>query len=84
MMMSTHEEMDCSEAVEIVTDYLERALSEDEARRLEAHLAECEGCETYVAQMRQTVTALRGIDGQAAGVDVEILITAFRARYPGG
>jgi anti-sigma factor RsiW len=82
MMMSTYEEIDCQELVEIVSDYLERALSQDEARRLEAHLVECEGCEAYVAQMQQTVTALRAVHGEAVEVDTEILLAAFRARAP--
>ncbi|HEX6117388.1 MAG TPA: zf-HC2 domain-containing protein [Solirubrobacterales bacterium] len=74
------EQMDCVEVVEIVTDYLERRLSEEERVRLEAHLEECEGCEAYLAQMRQTVTALRGIGGTAPPAGLDDLIAAFRER----
>jgi anti-sigma factor RsiW len=84
MTASTREQIDCNEVVEVVTDYLERALAEDERRLVEKHLAECEGCETYVAQMRQTVTALRGVQGQAVEVDMEILMATFRARTADG
>ena len=45
----------CQELVELVTDYLEGALSPDEGRRFEEHLDVCPGCVTYVEQMRETV-----------------------------
>ena len=49
----------CREAVELVTDYLEDALSQARRRRFEAHLAHCPDCPEYLAQMRATV-ALAG------------------------
>ena len=49
----------CVELVELVTDYLEGALSPRERARFDAHLAECDGCQAYVEQMR-TVIALTG------------------------
>lgn len=82
--MNEIEEIDCDEVVEIVTDYLERTLAEADRLRLEAHLAGCEGCEVYVAQMRQTVVALRrigGDDGAPRGLDT--LLEAFRRNSPG-
>ena len=45
----------CREAVELVTDYLEDALSPAQRRRFEAHLAHCPDCPEYLAQMRATV-----------------------------
>ena len=45
----------CREVAELVTDYLEAALTRQERRRLEAHLARCPDCPNYVEQMRQTV-----------------------------
>jgi len=47
--------MTCKELVELVTDYLEGALSPEERQRFETHLADCEGCTTYLAQMQQTI-----------------------------
>jgi anti-sigma factor RsiW len=49
----------CREAVELVTDYLEDALSQAQRRRFEAHLAHCPDCPEYLAQMR-TIVALAG------------------------
>ena len=46
----------CQQAVELVTDYLEGALSRRDRRRFEAHLASCPHCTEYLAQMRETIS----------------------------
>lgn len=45
----------CHEMVEIITDYLEEALQPEDRRRVEEHLAVCDGCTTYLEQMRETI-----------------------------
>ena len=45
----------CRELVQLITDYLEDDLSKRDRRRFERHLRGCDGCTTYVEQMRQTV-----------------------------
>lgn len=45
----------CQQAVELVTNYLENALSARQRRRFEAHLADCPHCTEYLAQMRATI-----------------------------
>ena len=45
----------CQQAVELVTDYLEGALSRADHRRFEKHLARCTGCTEYLAQIRATI-----------------------------
>lgn len=45
----------CKELVEIITDYLEGGLAPEERLRFEEHLVVCNGCATYLDQMRQTV-----------------------------
>lgn len=45
----------CREIVELVTDYLEGALSRSDRRRFEAHLAGCDHCSEYLEQMRMTI-----------------------------
>ena len=52
-------EMACRELVELVTDYLEDALSRADRRRFEAHLAGCSHCTLYLEQFRETI-ALTG------------------------
>jgi anti-sigma factor RsiW len=48
-------EMSCRELVRLITDYLEGTLSVRDRRRFERHLRGCDGCTTYVEQMRQTI-----------------------------
>jgi anti-sigma factor RsiW len=50
----------CQQAVELVTDYLEGALSRRERRRFEAHLHGCPNCTAYLEQIRITI-ALSGV-----------------------
>ena len=51
--------MKCREMVELMTDYLEGALSPRDRERFEEHIAGCDGCRGYLAQMRRTA-ALAG------------------------
>jgi len=48
----------CRQFVELVTDYLERALAEGQMSQVRRHLLTCEGCAIYLAQMRATILAL--------------------------
>jgi anti-sigma factor RsiW len=41
--------------VELVTDYLEGALTHAQRRRFDAHIAGCEHCTEYLRQMRVTI-----------------------------
>jgi hypothetical protein len=50
-------DVSCQEAVELVTDYLEDALSSRERRSLDRHLARCAGCEGYLEEVRAVVVA---------------------------
>jgi anti-sigma factor RsiW len=45
----------CQKVVELVTDYLEGALSLADRQRLETHLADCPHCTEYLAQIRETI-----------------------------
>jgi anti-sigma factor RsiW len=61
-MFRRRREIVCRQAVELVTDYLEGTLSRREQRRFEAHLAECEHCTEYLAQVRATIRLSGQID----------------------
>jgi anti-sigma factor RsiW len=45
----------CRELVELVTDYLDGALSRAERARFEAHIAACGNCSEYLAQFMRTI-----------------------------
>jgi anti-sigma factor (TIGR02949 family) len=55
--MRLDRELTCVEVVELVTAYLDRRLTADDAERFEEHLAFCDGCSTYLDQMRATIAA---------------------------
>jgi anti-sigma factor RsiW len=59
--MDIDDDIACRELVELVTEYLEDAMQPAERARLEAHLADCDGCTTYVEQMRQTIAATAAV-----------------------
>jgi anti-sigma factor RsiW len=71
--------MNCNEFVELVTAYLDGSLDPSTARRFVEHLAECEGCDRYLDQIRQTVNQLgRLTPDQLSPPARDALLTAFR------
>jgi anti-sigma factor RsiW len=60
--MSAAADIACREMVELITDYLEGALPRAERRRFRRHLDACDGCATYVEQMRQTIAMVGRIE----------------------
>jgi anti-sigma factor RsiW len=50
--------MACRDLVELVTEYVEGALSPTERQRFDAHVAECPGCRPYLHQMRHVIRAM--------------------------
>jgi len=65
-------ELPCQDLVEVVTDYLDGALSEVDRRRFEEHLEICERCVAYVEQIRLTIAAAgrAGVQGEALPADL--------------
>jgi anti-sigma factor RsiW len=79
--MNPSDEMACQELVELVTDYLDDALPPADRDRFGAHLAECDGCTTYLEQIRLTVAATSRLTPQALPPGVlDRLLDAYR-RY---
>jgi anti-sigma factor RsiW len=75
--------MDCNQFVELVTAYLEGQLDPGTERRFVDHLAECDGCDRYLAQIRVTMDALgelppASLSDSLSGDARERLLTAFR------
>lgn len=60
------DDLTCQELVDLVTDYLENALPPAEHQRVAAHLAICEECTDYLAQMRQTIRLLGSLTPETA------------------
>jgi anti-sigma factor RsiW len=55
-------DMVCQQAVELVTDYLEGALSRRDRRRFEAHLRACPNCTAYLEQIRITIAVTGAVE----------------------
>ena len=73
------EQLSCQELVELVTDYLEGALSEEETARFESHIGLCDGCNVYLEQIRQTIAVAGRLSVDALSPEAEsALIDAFR------
>jgi anti-sigma factor RsiW len=75
--------MSCQELVELVTDYLEDALSPDERLQFEAHLEECGNCQQYLDQMRATIELTGSLAPESISPEAErTLLDAFRGWRP--
>ena len=61
------EHLTCRELVEVLTDYLEGALTAEERAEIERHIVICRGCSNYVEQFRSTIDLL----GRVAGASPE-------------
>jgi anti-sigma factor RsiW len=59
--------MTCQELVELVTDYLEGALSPLDAERFEEHIELCPMCQVHLEQLRVTIREL----GQLSERDID-------------
>jgi len=77
--MRLRRELTCRELVELVTDYLEGALSPRDHARFERHIAGCDGCTTYLEQMRITIRALGRLPHETMPAPArDALLSAFR------
>lgn len=74
----------CRRAVELVTDYLEGALSERDRARFEAHLAECPHCSRYLEQMKATISAFGRVEPEALAPEVRDELMALYRRWRAG
>jgi hypothetical protein len=77
--------MVCRDVVELVTEYLEGAMSADDRRVFEQHLAACEDCTAYVEQARRTIDTLGRVQPEPPDPATrQALMDAFRDFHPKG
>ena len=70
----------CREAVELMSDYVEGALSKQDSVRLEAHLAGCPHCTRYLEQIRATISAAGHVEPDDLPEEtVDDLVALFRS-----
>jgi len=71
--------MTCRQVVELMTDYLEGALSAVDRARFEQHIAGCDGCTAYLAQLRMARKVMGKLADEPVPAAVERdLLEAFR------
>jgi len=69
----------CEELVELVTEYLETALSPTERARFEEHLMTCPSCQAHLDQMKGTIDTVGRLSAEGLPADAERdLLDAFR------
>jgi anti-sigma factor RsiW len=69
----------CHEVIDILTEYIEDALPVEERRRVEEHLAACDGCTAYLEQLRETIRLTGMLTEEQIPVEQkEQLLDAFR------
>jgi predicted anti-sigma-YlaC factor YlaD len=72
-------DLTCQALVELVTDYLEGALSPADGRRIDEHLSGCPYCRIYLEQMRQTIRTLGHLrEGTLSPDTLQALQALFR------
>lgn len=78
--------LSCSEARELVSDYIDGELPESIAAALEGHLQTCPNCPPLYASLIQTLADLKGLGTAAVGDDIAERVVAALARTdePGG
>lgn len=76
--MSEHA-LTCHEVIDLLSNYIDDALSPDERRRVDEHLALCDGCEAYLEQIRETIRLSGGLTEEQVPEEEKVaLLAAFR------
>jgi anti-sigma factor RsiW len=78
------EAFSCQELVELVTDYLEGALSPGDLRRFEEHIALCDACTEYLRQLRETIRLVGAITPDDLTPEAERELLAVFASWKAG
>jgi anti-sigma factor RsiW len=76
--------LSCQEMVELITDYLEGALSEADHERFEAHISACEACTMYLDQIRDTLSLIGSIGPEDLSPAAERELLAAFADWKAG
>jgi anti-sigma factor RsiW len=74
----------CQQAVELVTDYLEDALSRRERRRFETHLRACPNCTAYLEQIRITIALTGAVETDDLTPEAREDLSALYRRWRAG
>jgi anti-sigma factor RsiW len=82
-MLSLRRSLECQQAVELVTEYLEGELSRRERRRFEAHIRACPNCSAYLEQIEAVIAMTGSIDPEDLSDDASSDLTELYRRWRG-
>jgi hypothetical protein len=71
-------ELKCNEVVELVTEYLSRAMSPEARVRFEQHLFTCPPCTSYLEQMKTVIELAGAVSSSAPLEEDAALVGVFR------
>jgi predicted anti-sigma-YlaC factor YlaD len=75
-------DLTCQELVELVSDYLEGALDEVTAERFDQHLALCGGCQTYLEQLKESVSLMGEIGVESLSEEMQATLMRMFRDFP--
>ena len=81
MLSLRRKDIVCQQAVELVTDYLEGALSRRERRRFEAHLRACPNCTAYLEQIKMTIKLAGSLEPEELSPEARADLTELYRRW---
>jgi anti-sigma factor RsiW len=81
MLSLRRKDVVCQQAVEMITDYLEGALSRRDRRRLEAHLRACPNCSAYLEQIQLTITMTGTMEADDLSPEAQAELTDLYRRW---
>jgi anti-sigma factor RsiW len=88
MRLTLRRDLECQQAVELVTDYLEGALSRRQRRRFQRHIRACPNCSAYLEQIQAVIATSGSITPDdltpRARDDLTELYRRWHGDQPGG
>jgi len=81
MLSLRRKDIVCQQAVELVTDYLEGALSRRDRGRFEAHLRACPNCSAYLEQIKMTIALAGSVEPEDLTPEARADLTDLYRRW---
>jgi anti-sigma factor RsiW len=83
MRVLPRRDLQCQQAVELVTDYLDGSLSRRQRRRFEAHVRACPNCAAYLEQIQAVVAMTGTVAPDDLSPQAQADLTALYRRWRG-
>ena len=71
----------CRDAIDLLVDYLEAALTPEQLMALEAHLADCKPCQAYLNTYRRTKALIVRVERVEMPAEMRLRLGEFLARH---